>query len=119
MDFSGVVDSDTPIKEGLYETEEGKSLDYTDRILEQEEIRYFIEQIFEDRQEISFDEYCEFNKNVSSEMFFSIMSILHERLPCSRNFFRMKKYYKKNLNVDNNRPSPSQKIASPNMLLGI
>jgi hypothetical protein len=32
---------------------------------------------------MNFEEYLEFNKEVSSELFFSIMEILHEKLPCS------------------------------------
>lgn len=27
-------------------------------------------------------------------MFYSIMSVLHEKLPCAPNFFRLKKIYK-------------------------
>ena len=27
-------------------------------------------------------------------MFYSIMSVLHERLPCAANFFRLKKIYR-------------------------
>lgn len=43
---------------------------------------------------ITFDDYLNFNKQVSSEMFYSIMSVLHERLPCAPNFFRLKKIYR-------------------------
>jgi len=28
---------------------------------------------------------------VSSEMFYSLMAILHEKLPCATNYFRLKK----------------------------
>lgn len=44
--------------------------------------------------QITFDEYLNFNKKVSSEMFYSIMAVLHERLPCAPNFFRLKKIYR-------------------------
>ena len=42
---------------------------------------------------MSYYDYAEVNKEVSSEMFYSIMSVLYERLPCSKNFFRMKENY--------------------------
>lgn len=39
-------------------------------------------------------DYSEFNRTISSEMFYSIMAILHDRLPCAPNFFRLKRIYK-------------------------
>ena len=50
--------------------------------------------VFGSKNMISFDEYLHFNKDVSSEMFYSIMGVLHERLPCAQNFFRLKKIYR-------------------------
>lgn len=50
--------------------------------------------MFVDKKEINFDDYMNINKTVSSEMFFSLMSILHEKLPCSQNVFRLKKMYR-------------------------
>ena len=38
--------------------------------------------------------FSEFNTTVSSEMLFSVMSILHERLPCSQYFFRHRNQFK-------------------------
>jgi hypothetical protein len=42
---------------------------------------------------MDFDEYSEFNKNISSKLFFSMMDILYDKLPCSSNFFRLKKLH--------------------------
>jgi hypothetical protein len=70
-------------KEGLYEDDEGKSFQYKDRITEQEEIKHLINEVFQGKEELSFNEYLEYNCQVSSEMFCSIMSVLHERLPCA------------------------------------
>lgn len=39
-------------------------------------------------------EFIEFNSTVSSEMFISVISIIHERLPCSQFVFRQKKAFK-------------------------
>ena len=72
---------------------------------------------------MSFNEYKEFIGKVSSEMYFSIMSLLHEQLPCSQNFFRLKKLYRAKMtnNFNNNRKSqsPARCIASPNMVRGL
>jgi hypothetical protein len=68
---------------------------------------------------INFEEYLNFNKKVSSEMFYSIMSVLHERLPCAANFFRLKKIYRtKNSGVaiKRNFGSHAGQIASPSIL---
>jgi hypothetical protein len=49
----------------------------------QEDIKNFVTKIFGDlnKTQIDYDTYRELNQNVSSEMFLSIMSILHEKLP--------------------------------------
>jgi hypothetical protein len=68
---------------------------------------------------ITFEDYLNFNKKVSSEMFYSIMSVLHERLPCAPNFFRLKKIYRtKNSGVaiKRNFGSHAGQIASPSIL---
>jgi hypothetical protein len=48
---------------------------------------------------MTLQEFKEFNTKVSSEMFFSLMSLLHGSLPCAPNFFRMKKNYRSNLST--------------------
>jgi hypothetical protein len=56
-------------------------------------------------------------------MFYSIMAVLQERLPCSSNFFRMKKLYRSKLNADTNlgrkSMSPHRTIASPSLVKGL
>lgn len=109
MSISGGVDQGkqpAKQKEGLYEHEEGKVLEYKDRVTDQEEIKNFVNMVFDSTPStaplqgnknnplITFDDYLNFNKKVSSEMFYSIMSVLHERLPCAPNFFRLKKIYR-------------------------
>jgi hypothetical protein len=53
-------------------------------------------------------------------MFYSIISIIYDRLPCSQNFFRLKNKYRKFMEKKNNRgeytPSPSRTIASLNTI---
>lgn len=43
---------------------------------------------------MSAEEYDKINKHTSSELFYSLMAILHEKLPCSQNYFRMRRKYK-------------------------
>ena len=56
-------------------------------------------------------------------MFTSIMRVLHELLPCSRNFFSMKRqYYRaKQLTHDNNEEIQTKvkEIARPRMVRGL
>ena len=70
-------------QEGLYKQDEGRDMQYQDRLLEQEELKAFLSKVFEKKKMMSFNDYLEFNRNVSSEMFFSLMTVLHENLPCS------------------------------------
>lgn len=41
-----------------------------------------------------FEDFMNFNTDVSSEMFVSIMAIFHERLPCSQFYFRQRRRFK-------------------------
>ena len=54
----------------------------------------FIEHVFSTRPSLNYEDYSQINQNVTSEMFTSIMRVLHEMLPCSRNFFSMKRKYR-------------------------
>ena len=56
-------------------------------------------------------------------MFTSIMRVLHETLPCSRNFFGMKRKYRlRQLAIDEEFPTHESKIreiASPRIVRGL
>lgn len=70
-------------REGLYQDEEGKNIDYKDRLSDQEEIKLFLENIFKSGvagvspKYMNYKQYEYINKTVSSEMFYSLMAILH------------------------------------------
>ena len=112
-------------REGLYQDVDGKNVDYRDRISDQEEIKLFTDHIFNNQvsgctsKQMSFKHYEYVNTNISSEMFYSLMAILHERLPCAKGFFRLKRAYR-NRHIDDFRSSsPVRKIASPKMIRGL
>lgn len=68
---------------------------------------------------MSYKHYEYVNYNISSEMFYSLMAVLHERLPCAQGFFRLKKKYR-DLHVGEAKASsPVRKIASPKMIRGL
>lgn len=46
--------------------------------------------------QFNLDHFIDFNSNISSEMFVSVMTILHERLPCAQFYFRQHKLFKQN-----------------------
>ena len=62
---------------------------------EQREIRSFVSCAFQEVSKFDINHYTDFNTNISSEMFVSVMSILQERLPCSQFYFRQRKLFKK------------------------
>jgi len=47
---------------------------------------------------MDFATYEHINKEISSEMFYSLMSILHEKIPLSKNFYKIRKKYRLNIN---------------------
>ena len=59
------------------------------------------------------------NTTISSEMFYSLMAILHERLPCAKGFYRLKRSYREKHHDDDRTNSPIRKIASPKMIRGL
>ena len=64
------------------------AMDQEQRELEQREIKSFVQQTFSEVPSFSIEKYLEFNSQISSEMFISVMSILQERLPCASFYFR-------------------------------
>lgn len=108
----------TITNEGIYKDEEGKNVHYNDRVSDQEEIRRFIEKIFNKSNHMNYKQYEFINHKVSSEMFYSLMAILHEKLPCAESFFRLKKKYRENHCYVNDN-SPIRMIASPKMIRGL
>jgi hypothetical protein len=67
--------------EGMYT--EGKNLREEERGAQQNLINQFVSFVFESQKTLNLREFSEMNTQVSSEMLVSVMSILHERLPCS------------------------------------
>jgi hypothetical protein len=65
---------------------------------------------------MNYKQYEYVNKTVSSEMFYSLMSILHEKLPIATTFFRLKKKYR---DQQKQPSSPVRSIASPKMIRGL
>ena len=53
-----------------------------------------MQQAFREVPKFNIDQYLEFNSQISSEMFVSVMSILQERLPCSAFYFRQRRMFK-------------------------
>ena len=58
------------------------------RAAEQREIKAFVQQAFSEVKRFTLEQFLEFNSQISSEMFVSVMSILQERLPCASFYFR-------------------------------
>lgn len=64
----------------MYAAEEGRGIDYHDKMAEQEEIAVFVDKIFTvfpHCKNLNFDQFCHINRSVSSEMFFSLIALLH------------------------------------------
>lgn len=84
----------------MYQEGDGKNVDYNDRVHDQEEIKAFTDKIFKSgiagvtSKQMNYKQYEYIVKTVSSEMFYSLMSLLHEKLPCATNYFRLRKQFK-------------------------
>ena len=62
--------------------------------------------------------YSHINMHVSSEMFYSLMACLHEKLPCAKNYFRMRKKFREQQDYKGYM-SPVRAMASPKMIRGL
>jgi hypothetical protein len=81
----------------MYAAEEGRHLDHKDKLAEQEEISNYVDRIFAEfpgLNKINFENYSHIITNVSSEMFLSLMALLHQKLPCAANCFRLKRLFR-------------------------
>ena len=81
----------TSSMEGLYDNS-SKSFDL--RMSNQDDIARLLDIVSFDKAYINFTEYCSINEQKTSEMFTSLMRVLHETLPCSRNFFKMRRKFR-------------------------
>ena len=77
--------------EGLYDRSQS---DYFTRKNDEGEINKFTQQVFGNKSQINYHEYTDINSNITSEMFTSLMRVLHDCLPCSKNFFHMKRQWR-------------------------
>lgn len=68
--------------------------------------------IFNKVEKISFAEFKKINTVQTSEMFIALMRALHVNLPCTRNFFHMKRNYKNKMESGSDSPFNAKKIAS-------
>lgn len=54
----------------------------------------FLDKIFGKKSVLNFADYSHINTKITSEMFYSILRVLHDTLPCTKNFNRRKKTYR-------------------------
>ena len=75
------------------------------------------------KKSIDFKEYSDFNQHTSSEMFYSIMRVLHNQMPCTANFFRLRRKYrlkfKSSLEPEQEGTNAFVKLASPRFVRGL
>ncbi len=81
----------------MYQAEEGRHLDHKDKLAEQEEISNYVDRIFAEfpgLKHLNFENFSHIVSHVSSEMFLSMMALLHQKLPCAANCFRLKRLFR-------------------------
>lgn len=81
-----------PTKEGLFDA---SAHNFFSRRSNMDEINSFVSHIFEKEKKMDYKRFSQINEKESSEMFTGIMRCLHEKLPCSKNFFNMKRRYRR------------------------
>lgn len=86
---------------------------------EQKLITEFIEKIFAGKSSLTYQDYQEINMNVSSEMFIAIMQVLHNTLPCTKNYFRLKTKFLEECQMTQSGEQQIKAIASPTMIRGL
>ena len=100
---------------------DSNDVNYKDRLDDQAEIKQFLDLIFSEyangSKTLTFKQYVEINKMVSSEMFYSMMALLHRQLPCAQGYFKLKKTYQ--AQKPDSGSSKMSSIASPTMIRGL
>ena len=57
---------------------------------QQRQITEFIDKVFAGRDYLTYQDYHDINTNKSSEMFIALMKVLHNNLPCTKNYYQLK-----------------------------
>lgn len=105
-------------KEGIYTSEGGGCQVFNDRAQTQDEIYELVSKVFGNKQKIDFDEFSIINKQVSSEMFLSVLILFQTQLPCSENFNRYKSSYYHRLldDIEDDAEKEVNMVASPKLM---
>jgi Ca2+-binding EF-hand superfamily protein len=86
--------------------------DFEDRLENQKEIAKIIEQMFATTDKMNYEEFKEFNTNVSSETILCVLKSLKNHIPCTDNFYKYLKEYRVKMNTKSLSP-PDQVHSSP------
>eukprot|EP00347_Sterkiella_histriomuscorum_P022522 403338173 len=84
-----------------------------------EDIQEFLDNVFKVKSTINFEQFCEINARFSSDMFLSLIVLIHSSLPCNRSLYKFKKNFKSKCKSDQNQffnrrnLSKSSKQSSP------
>jgi len=86
------------------------SHDFEDRLANQREIGNITEKMFENKSKLNFEDFKEFNTNVSSETILCVLKSLKQHIPCTDNFYKYLKKYRSNM--DAKSLSPKEQVRS-------
>eukprot|EP00344_Euplotes_crassus_P003383 CAMPEP_0196995726 /NCGR_PEP_ID=MMETSP1380-20130617/1792_1 /TAXON_ID=5936 /ORGANISM="Euplotes crassus, Strain CT5" /LENGTH=706 /DNA_ID=CAMNT_0042411491 /DNA_START=310 /DNA_END=2430 /DNA_ORIENTATION=- len=86
--------------------------DFNDRIENQKEIGKIIEVMFKDKDKLNYEEFKDFNTSKSSETILCVLKSLKQNIPCTDNFYKYLKDYRKDMNSKSTSP-PSLMTSSP------
>ena len=112
-------------EQGLYSKQQGSNyMTPAMRRNTQKDIHNFLQKVLGQKQSLDFMQYQELNESCSSEMFFSLMSILHQNLPLAQFYFREKQQLKQESPNESYQQTESKTgkikaIASPKFIQGL
>lgn len=86
--------------------------DFNDRIENQKEIGKIIEIMFNSKSKMNYEEFKKFNTNESSETILCVLKALKEHIPCTDNFYKYLKDYRKDMGSKSASP-PGSMTSSP------
>jgi hypothetical protein len=106
-------------KEGKFSVKLNNYLSFLHRNHQLREIDSFITQIFEERQFFDVETFVHMNRNVSSEMFCTLMALLYQNMPCTKSIQRLRKKFMDSKGIATGSASPKTGIASPKNMQNI
>ena len=111
-DINANDESEEESKHHRKRSQSPKNHNFNDRLENQKEIANITSKMFAKNKKMNYEEFKNFNTNESSETILVVLKALKQHIPCTDNFYRHLKTYRKDINAKSISP-PAELRGSP------